>query len=261
MFSRAARPPVAGSRATANPTAAYVAPMLVIALATMITGALAESGFDRFYAVRVLAGARRPLVLPSPLRGPRGVFSWQAVAVGMAVWAIWTALEPAPSSSEVGMAMADTLARMPRAWAGSWLAARAIGSVIIVPLAEELAFRGYLTRRLIAADFQTVTEGRFTWPSFLLSSLLFGLLHQRLARRHGRRDGLRLGLLPQGQCDRCRHGPRDDESLDHHLRLRDRRMDEVVVSPRGDEARACSWAMPESLASPDGSPPRGDLRA
>ena len=76
-------------------------------------------------------------------------------------------------------AIADALARMPRAWAWVWLAARAIGSVIIVPVAEELAFRGYLTRRLIAADFQAVPEGRFTWPSFLLSSLLFGLLHQR----------------------------------------------------------------------------------
>jgi CAAX prenyl protease-like protein len=48
-----------------------------------------------------------------------------------------------------------------------------------VPLAEELAFRGYLTRRLISADFQAVPDGRFTWPSFLISSLLFGALHQR----------------------------------------------------------------------------------
>jgi len=48
-----------------------------------------------------------------------------------------------------------------------------------VPIAEELAFRGYLLRRLIAADFDQVTSVRFTWLSFLVSSVLFGALHGR----------------------------------------------------------------------------------
>jgi len=56
-----------------------------------------------------------------------------------------------------------------------------LGYVVVVPFAEELAFRGYLTRRLIAADFTRVEAGRFTWPSFLVSSLAFGLLHDPLA--------------------------------------------------------------------------------
>jgi CAAX prenyl protease-like protein len=46
-----------------------------------------------------------------------------------------------------------------------------------VPFAEELAFRGYLLRRLMAEDFETVPIGRFTWPALLLSSLAFGALH------------------------------------------------------------------------------------
>ena len=48
-----------------------------------------------------------------------------------------------------------------------------------MPLAEELAFRGYLTRRLVAADFQSIPPGRMTWWSLLLSSVLFGALHGR----------------------------------------------------------------------------------
>lgn len=51
--------------------------------------------------------------------------------------------------------------------------------MITVPLAEELAFRGFLTRRLIAADFQSVAPGRFTWFSCLASSVLFGAVHGR----------------------------------------------------------------------------------
>ena len=53
------------------------------------------------------------------------------------------------------------------------------GSVVVVPLAEELAFRSFLTRRLVAADFTEVLPGQFSWPSFLISSALFGALHGR----------------------------------------------------------------------------------
>src|SRR5262249_19753250 len=56
---------------------------------------------------------------------------------------------------------------------------RLLGHVLAVPLAEELAFRGYLTRRLIAADFEEVPLGRFSWVAFLGSSILFGALHPR----------------------------------------------------------------------------------
>jgi CAAX prenyl protease-like protein len=58
-----------------------------------------------------------------------------------------------------------------------WVLCRAIGFVVITPLAEELAFRGYLMRRLISSDYESVPPGRFTWLSFLGSSVLFGLMH------------------------------------------------------------------------------------
>jgi len=49
--------------------------------------------------------------------------------------------------------------------------------VIAVPLAEELAFRGYLLRKLISDAYETVPLHRFTWFSFTASSAAFGLLH------------------------------------------------------------------------------------
>jgi CAAX prenyl protease-like protein len=58
-----------------------------------------------------------------------------------------------------------------------WLVFRVIGSVIAVPFAEELAFRGYLMRRLISADWNDIPTTRFTWISLLVSSALFGALH------------------------------------------------------------------------------------
>ena len=49
----------------------------------------------------------------------------------------------------------------------------------MVPLAEELAFRGYLTRRLFSSNFRAIAPGRMTWISFFVSSVLFGVLHGR----------------------------------------------------------------------------------
>jgi CAAX prenyl protease-like protein len=54
---------------------------------------------------------------------------------------------------------------------------RVVGYVVTVPLVEELAFRGYLTRRVIQADFQKLPVGIFSWSSFFISSALFGALH------------------------------------------------------------------------------------
>jgi CAAX prenyl protease-like protein len=71
------------------------------------------------------------------------------------------------------------LAELPYWAAVIWIFFRVAGSVIAVPLAEELAFRGYLIRKLIDRDFENIPLNRFTWLSFLLSSVLFGLLHDR----------------------------------------------------------------------------------
>jgi CAAX prenyl protease-like protein len=73
---------------------------------------------------------------------------------------------------------------MPAALAGasvavrtSWIAIRALAASTTVPIAEELAFRGFLLRRLMAEDFEAVPPGHFTWPALLLSSVAFGALH------------------------------------------------------------------------------------
>ena len=61
--------------------------------------------------------------------------------------------------------------------AALWLAARVIGYELVTPLAEELAFRGYVTRRLIATDINRVPMGTFRW---LVSGVIAAL--RRLPR-------------------------------------------------------------------------------
>ena len=63
--------------------------------------------------------------------------------------------------------------------ASIWLLLRAIGSIALVPIAEELAFRGFLARALVSMRFESVGFGDFRPLAFVLSSLAFGLMHQR----------------------------------------------------------------------------------
>lgn len=161
-----------------NPAAEYLAPLLALVGSTMV-GAALTAGFDATYPVRVLATAaalwafrRRYAVQSRPV-------TWTAVAIGVAVFAVWMALEPGATAPGADGAIPAALGRLPKFWAACWLIFRVAGSVVTVPIAEELAFRGYLTRRLIDADFSAVPPGRFSWPSFLISSALFGALHGR----------------------------------------------------------------------------------
>ena len=57
----------------------------------------------------------------------------------------------------------------------------AAAPLIIVngPIVEELAFRGFLLRRIIARSFDEVSYEQWTWPAVLGSSLLFAAFHQQ----------------------------------------------------------------------------------
>jgi exosortase E/protease (VPEID-CTERM system) len=155
---------------------ALLVPLLVQMAALMITSAF-SSGFDFLYPIRIG-------IITAVLFCYRKIYSklvwtcsWQAPVIGILVFIIWMLLEPNDSNS--GMALLQSLEKLSGGWAAVWLVFRMFGSVVIVPIVEELAFRGYLIRKLSAKDFENVPEGHFSWLSFLLSSLFFGLLHDR----------------------------------------------------------------------------------
>ena len=170
--------PAVDRQAVEWPAAAALMPLFSIVAVTMITGAFTV-GFDAYYPLRVLAAAGALYYFRGSYAEIRRIPSWQAVAVGAGTFAVWMALEPLHHLDGANTTLASGLARLPSAGAMTWLAFRVVGSVLTVPIAEELAFRGYLIRRLVAADFTTVCHGQFTWLSFLISSTLFGALHGR----------------------------------------------------------------------------------
>jgi exosortase E/protease (VPEID-CTERM system) len=171
-FATAEPRAVAGQ--TSDKTAAYLAPFMAILATSMITGAL-SAGFDRLYPVRVVAAAATLWTFRKSYTDLRWSWSWGAIGIGALTFAIWVALAPAVSPDKDGWPAA--LNAMHPAWAAFWLTTRVIGYVLLVPIAEELAFRGFLPRRLMRADFQSVPSGEFSWTTWIVSSVLFGALH------------------------------------------------------------------------------------
>jgi CAAX prenyl protease-like protein len=159
------------------PATACLLPFVVLMAVTMLTGAF-TSGFDLLYPLRVVAVAATLFRLRKPLRWREFSISPAAVGIGAAAFAAWMLLVPGPADPLADFtAERDPFLALDRPWALAWLACRVFGAVVTVPVAEELAFRGFLLHRLVDQDVEAVPPGRFTWPSFLASSLAFGLLH------------------------------------------------------------------------------------
>lgn len=54
---------------------------------------------------------------------------------------------------------------------------RVAGAVLVVPIMEELFWRSFLIRYIVDSNFEKVRIGTFTWGSFLLTTVLFGVEH------------------------------------------------------------------------------------
>jgi uncharacterized protein len=63
----------------------------------------------------------------------------------------------------------------PAKWA--FVAVRLLGLVVLVPVFEELFWRSFLIRWLVADDFTRVPIGRVTPLAAVVSSVMFGLVH------------------------------------------------------------------------------------
>jgi exosortase E/protease (VPEID-CTERM system) len=166
----------APARRALDPTVAYLAPWLTILAVSLVLAAF-TAGFDWFYPARVLAAAAVLWRCRKAYGRWDGSCSWVAVALGAAVFVVWLLL--APRDLLAGGGPPRQWAEAGALWAAPWLAFRIVGSVLTVPLAEEIAFRGYLTRRLVRHDFEQLPLGRMTLTSLVVSSVLFGLLHGR----------------------------------------------------------------------------------
>lgn len=160
---------------TQNPTAALLVPLLAVIATSLVAGLFVTTGFDILYPLRVFAAAIALFIYRDYYRPLTWSWSWVGPAIGIVVFAIWISMVDAGDAS----VLHERLFALPTWLVIVWILFRVIGSSVTVPIVEELAFRGYLLRRLISKDFESVPKKSFKWIAFLLSSVAFGALHQQ----------------------------------------------------------------------------------
>lgn len=98
------------------------------------------------------------------------------VLIGIFTFAIWVSADwvvtlASPPSGFNPMLLPDGVVRV------LMTAFRVAGAVLVVPVMEEVFWRSFLLRYLVGTDFESIAIGSFTWSSFVISTILFGLEH------------------------------------------------------------------------------------
>jgi exosortase E/protease (VPEID-CTERM system) len=154
-----------------NYTAVFLVPFLLLLAAGMLSTAV-SSDFDWLYPVRLFAAAGSLWYFRRNYLNLGWRCTWFGPVAGVVVFFVWILLDRSPQ-----LRMPGALAASPPAVEYVWISLRVLSAVAAVPLAEELAFRGFLFRRVIQENFQRVPLTTFTWPALVISSVLFGLVH------------------------------------------------------------------------------------
>jgi exosortase E/protease (VPEID-CTERM system) len=154
---------------------ALLAPFMAL-MATSIIASLFAPHDEWLYFLKVAAVGGTLWLFRSAYGSLPTAVSPLSIAVGIGIGIVWVMTDPRGESGET---LAIWFASLPTWLVVLWLSCRGLGSVVVVPMAEELAFRGYLQRILVSRDFSQVAPGQFTWLSFVVTSLLFGMMHQR----------------------------------------------------------------------------------
>jgi exosortase E/protease (VPEID-CTERM system) len=160
---------VPASQTATNPAKGYLLPLIVLLVSSLLIRMLAARFFLQAVAVPVLATL---WYYRSTLLSLQWKPSWFSVLEGAAVFVVTAVATMIPGEVSVGTG----LQHLSIPAVGIMLVLGLAGGGVAVPLAEELAFRGYLARKLVASDFENVPFDRFTWRSFVGSSVAFGIL-------------------------------------------------------------------------------------
>jgi|SRR6266850_5588683 len=132
-----------------------------------------------FYLLKTLVGAwliweMRPFVTEM-----RWTISWEAIVVGIAVCVMWIGLNDFyPKMSKPGDPANPHLVFGLNSGAAWFFAlVHLLGMTFVVPPLEEVFYRSLVYRYLIKEDFLAVPLNRFHATSFVVTAIIFGLVH------------------------------------------------------------------------------------
>ncbi|MEN8246781.1 MAG: exosortase E/protease, VPEID-CTERM system, partial [Thermodesulfobacteriota bacterium] len=153
---------------------ATLLPLLVLLITTMLT-AIFTTNFEWLYPVKALAMAGTLLFVWKSLALPFWRWSYPPLAAGAAVAVMWIVIHG--QDVDFSTTFREVLGSAPVWLAILWLCFRFLGSVLLIPITEELAFRGYVLGRISKSGNLISGIIPLSIPAVLISSIAFGALH------------------------------------------------------------------------------------
>ena len=166
-----------------HPAIPYVIPFVTF-LAFLALDRYLPFSSQTNYAIRFFVVFAVLALISRPVITLRLTHFWGSAAIGVALFAIWVGpdvLWPAYRESWVfsNGIVGSPKTSLPEGAKASltFIIFRVLSSVVNVPVLEELFWRGWLMRWLIARDFLKVPLGAYTRQSFWLVAVLFASEH------------------------------------------------------------------------------------
>lgn len=160
---------------------AYVAPMAAFMLLSAAESAVPKAYYVWLYFAKVVVVTAALLWFREPWKDirPRTNLLVPAVIVGLLVFIEWVLIDkwiPYPHlGSRTGL-NPFTAIEVP-ALRILFLAVRFYGLAVMVPVMEEIFWRSFLLRYFSAPEFTSLPVGEFSWRSFWIVAVAFGLAH------------------------------------------------------------------------------------
>ena len=165
----------------ASPLLARVLPFVVFLVLTSCQGSLGPESHFWVYLAKCVIGAWMIWVTWPLVSEMRWAISFEALIAGTLVFILWVALDvlypkfSQPNDSWDLQKQFGSLSVMVWFFAG----VRLVGSTLLVPMLEEVFYRSFLYRYILAPNWIFTAYNSFAVKPFLITSIVFGFTHQQ----------------------------------------------------------------------------------
>lgn len=162
--------------------AAYLLPYFAFLLVTWAAGQW-PAAYPVLYVVKAVAAAALLIWLWPRFTRIRWDYWWIGLIAGVIGIFQWVLMQLwlqdlHPFFSPSGEAFNPLQSIQPAWLCWTWIAVRLASASLVVPIMEELFWRDYLWRRIVAPNnFKLATIGEWDWKAFVMVSLAFAVVH------------------------------------------------------------------------------------
>lgn len=167
------------TRIFSNPIYARVVPFAIFWGLTYLQGKLGPASAYWFYFLKTLVGAWLIFEMRPHVAEMRWAISWEAIVVGIAIFAIWVGIDPYyPKFFKGGSTGNPATVFGPNSALPMFFnIVHIMGMTIVVPPIEEAFYRSFMYRYVVSQNFLAVPFNRFIPLSFVVTIGLFGISH------------------------------------------------------------------------------------